>query len=154
MATGSQAFAETQQVEKDKSWANYRNTGSAPQSPLYQDLGPSEIRLIRIKSLLPGAIIELEMVHASLDHDRCTRQDVRHSDLENGPRYLALSYVWGDETDTMTVSINSHEVQITRNLCEALVRYLLVETCMDGSRIYTGEESEAIFLQRRLIDCP
>ncbi|KAK8093745.1 hypothetical protein PG997_000430 [Apiospora hydei] len=42
--------------------------------------------------------------------------------LEDRPAYTALSYAWGDPTDTRQVHLNGHPIQITRNLFAALRR--------------------------------
>ncbi|KAI1407649.1 heterokaryon incompatibility protein-domain-containing protein [Hypoxylon sp. FL1857] len=41
----------------------------------------------------------------------------------NGPKYEALSYVWGDATITTPITLNSHPFQVTTNL-EAALRVL------------------------------
>ncbi|KAH7041477.1 heterokaryon incompatibility protein-domain-containing protein [Microdochium trichocladiopsis] len=41
--------------------------------------------------------------------------------LDESPDFTALSYVWGDPTDTMPIIVNDIEVAITRNLYSAVV---------------------------------
>lgn len=45
---------------------------------------------------------------------------LEHHDLATAPPYLALSYVWGDNTDRVPVEIDGRSVPVTGNLCEAL----------------------------------
>ncbi|GKT45365.1 heterokaryon incompatibility protein 6, OR allele [Colletotrichum spaethianum] len=77
--------------------------------PLSQDR--REIRLVRLRPL-PGLElktdnkISLEIRHVSLDDDDVT--------------YSALSYVWGDAGDTLTVDIDGVSFAVTRNLHAAL----------------------------------
>lgn len=40
--------------------------------------------------------------------------------LQDTPKYIALSYVWGDETRNETILVNEIEVDITHNLAVAL----------------------------------
>jgi hypothetical protein len=39
---------------------------------------------------------------------------------DDQPSYAALSYVWGDASDTQTIHVNSSEVEVTKNLQIAL----------------------------------
>jgi SpoVK/Ycf46/Vps4 family AAA+-type ATPase len=48
---------------------------------------------------------------------------LRTISLENGPRYFALSYRWGDPKDTTDILVNGRPVPVTRNL-EAAMRRL------------------------------
>lgn len=41
--------------------------------------------------------------------------------LDDVPKYMALSYMWGDENDTLPISLAGTEVQTTRNLVHALL---------------------------------
>lgn len=43
-----------------------------------------------------------------------------NDDFEGSPRYTALSYVWGDHTDTVTIQVCGKELSITRNLFKFL----------------------------------
>jgi hypothetical protein len=74
----------------------------------------SEVRLLR---LLPGR---------SADPIRCT---VHIVSLNDNPRYEALSYVWGDETDTRSISVNNQPYSVTVNL----------EAALRGLRRHRGE---------------
>jgi hypothetical protein len=48
---------------------------------------------------------------------------IRHVDLSSLPKYEALSYVWGDESNKVTILCDGAEVSITRNLAAALRRF-------------------------------
>ncbi|RYP81861.1 hypothetical protein DL769_001821 [Monosporascus sp. CRB-8-3] len=85
---------------------------AAPQSTLYSrvplNLGEDEIRLLRLR---PGAWGD--PVHAEM----CTAK------LCDGPKYTALSYVWGESAEGYTIWVNGQEFPVTPSLYSAL-RYL------------------------------
>ncbi|KAI1843968.1 hypothetical protein JX266_009834 [Neoarthrinium moseri] len=66
----------------------------------------SSIRLIRLKAGGEGDTIECDLFHASLDGSH---------------QFIALSYVWGDYDDRITICVNGRAVNITRHLHTALV---------------------------------
>ena len=71
-------------------------------SPL---LGQRDIRLLEV---LPGddaSIVVTSLVTVSLD---------------SKPTYAALSYAWGDTTQTSTIECNGKSITITTSLAEAL----------------------------------
>lgn len=79
-----------------------------PQS-FYKPLGVSEYRLLR---LLPAQRFE-----AALE---C---ELFISRLDSGDLYEAISYAWGQATDTRDINVNGSKRQVTRNL-ELALRYL------------------------------
>lgn len=88
-------------------------TPSASSSPLYEPLHPSsrEIRLIKVE---PSETDDSKIC-------RCTM--VKDSLLEPSHKYIALSYVWGDATDTEPLIVNGRHVEATVNLIACLLRY-------------------------------
>jgi len=82
--------------------------------PLYEpmDESLSEIRLIKIEP--PETDDDYEIL-------RCTM--IRGSLQEFGTKYLAISYVWGFEVALKPLMLNGHEVRITSNLSDFLLRY-------------------------------
>lgn len=72
---------------------------------LYSSLGQNEIRLVKILPARKSAV-------------QC---EILHADLDNPPKYLALSYAWGDAMDTRKVQIEGYNVPITASLHSALV---------------------------------
>jgi hypothetical protein len=50
---------------------------------------------------------------------RCT---LFHTTLEEAPPYIALSYAWGDGSDSKLILVDSDTVSVTRNLLHALLR--------------------------------
>ena len=76
------------------------NTVATPYTPLPSN-DPSATRLVK---LLPAGFN---------DPIRCELETVS---LESEPPYIALSYVWGDATDTVPISLNGIEHGVTRNL--------------------------------------
>jgi hypothetical protein len=78
-------------------------------SPLQPDLG--DIRLIKILRGDDNGPVQLEMIQGPL------------SELAKDPGYEALSYVWGDATDTRDILLNSQPFPVTKNL-EAALRHL------------------------------
>lgn len=75
-------------------------------NPLYNPLNvsESEIRLLRVDND-PGQPISCRLETVS---------------LSKAPPYTALSYVWGDENVTETISLDGQDVPVTTNLAAAL----------------------------------
>jgi len=85
-----------------------------PSMPHYEPLDESlsEIRLIKIEP--PETDDYYEIL-------RCTM--IRGSLQEFGTKYLAISYVWGFEVAPKPLVLNGHEMRITSNLSDFLLRY-------------------------------
>jgi hypothetical protein len=64
-----------------------------------------EIRLLSRIHTSPDGIVECSLENASLD---------------DGPKFAALSYVWGNPSDTTLIRVNGEEFQATENLEQAL----------------------------------
>lgn len=64
----------------------------------YEPLKPTEIRLLR---LLPGGALAGELVH---------------TDLQNAPPYVALSYTWGPPRFSRRIQLHGRPLSVTRNL--------------------------------------
>ena len=79
---------------------------------------PSE-KFIRILELHPG--------HASENID-CT---LHQTELDNAPKYEAISYAWGDLENKINVLCDGKIIMVTQNLKDALLRFRL----KDRSRI-------------------
>ena len=80
----------------------------AKQPPLrYEPLDDNEIRLVGL-DLDDNETISCTIVNDYIDNPRFP--------------YQALSYVWGDPTDVVTISVDGQSLQITRNLHGALRR--------------------------------
>jgi hypothetical protein len=76
-------------------------------SPLNHD--NNEIRLVRIITGSPSSnILSCELQHFSLD--------------DNYPHYHALSYTWGDATDTVPILLDNRTIDVTKNLLHFLRR--------------------------------
>jgi hypothetical protein len=75
----------------------------------YQPLDYSR-SAIRLLELLP-------LQHRSRCSSACR---IHYTSLDEDPSFLALSYVWGRECDTTTISIDGRPFRITRNLSEAI----------------------------------
>jgi hypothetical protein len=74
---------------------------------LYQDLNQvdKEIRILDLHQIDTDAYI------------RCTLRTVS---LKSCPPFKALSYVWGDPSDTCLITLDGKEFQVTKNLALAL----------------------------------
>ena len=72
-------------------------------------------RLIRLVELLPG----------QRDDEIRTRLSI--VDLEQNPQYEAISYVWGDARDKVSIICQGHEFWVTRNLYNAFLRVRLAD---------------------------
>ncbi|KAK0110848.1 hypothetical protein ONS96_002437 [Cadophora gregata f. sp. sojae] len=86
---------------------------------VYQPIQDNDgIRLIQLKpSISRDSIISCELIHTRL---RTVKQDI----LEH---YTALSYVWGDATQTTVIMVGEQTLEITKSLDSAL-RHLRDET--------------------------
>ena len=78
--------------------------------PLYSPLlGNTIIRLLALKAGPQEHVIQCSFIYLDL-----TSQDL--------PAYEAISYAWGDPSDTLEISCQYNTVQITRNLHDVLKR--------------------------------
>lgn len=68
---------------------------------------------IRLLEIIPERTTSIQ------DHQRLECRLSVHT-LDDQLSYTALSYVWGDPGDTRPITIHGHEVQVTKNLAEAL----------------------------------
>lgn len=73
----------------------------------YRPLGDSEIRLVSFKKD-QGSSSPFEL-------------QLEHFESSNVPSYIALSYVWGDPTNSHPVNVNCRDFNVTQNLYEALL---------------------------------
>jgi hypothetical protein len=114
-----------------------------------------EIRLLKIVPRRPG---RLGYLSTGAQHDnrgdeiRCS---IYHVALKDRPIYEALSYTWGDPTDTMPITLEGEQTMVTKNLyCtleyirhESDPRILWVDAvCIDQSNLV--ERSYQVLLMR------
>lgn len=64
--------------------------------------------------------IRLLTLHASTDEESPIQCTLKHANLDDGPEYAALSYVWGDATITDDILVNGIPFSATMNLFSAL----------------------------------
>jgi hypothetical protein len=64
--------------------------------------------------------IRLLILHESSSKDRAIECTLQKVNLDDEPRYFALSYVWGDPSVTLNVTVNDCMVPIRSNLFSAL----------------------------------
>ncbi|KAK3655345.1 hypothetical protein LTR22_010230 [Elasticomyces elasticus] len=81
------------------------------QRKLYKPLGDGQIRLIK---LLPS--------HDLATASRCYMITADIYDLD-GTKYEAISYAWGDPSDTVALIVSGHALHITWNLHDALLAF-------------------------------
>lgn len=91
--------------------------GRSPHRPLSQ---PDEIRVVK---LLPGPFD---------DPIVCTLEHIRLGDVGTTTRFEAVSYAWGDPTQTRLITLDSAPYPVTLNLFSALtyLRSSSDETCL------------------------
>ena len=87
---------------------------SSSRASIYRALSGSEIRLIRLR---PG------------DWDDPIICDLIYLPLDDRPKFMALSYAWGDPTRTRPITLDGQPYNITTNLFRALrrLRYMLIK---------------------------
>jgi hypothetical protein len=73
---------------------------------------PSE-KFIRLLEVYPGRVS---------DNIDCT---LHQTELENAPKYEAISYAWGDPTNKVNVLCDGKIITVTQNLRDALLRLKL-----------------------------
>ena len=79
--------------------------------PLVNDTNPYPFRLLKIKEATNSRHdVECELIHTSMLHK---------------PDYEALSYTWGDLTNTSSIQLHGHQHSVTTNLDLALRRIRL-----------------------------
>jgi len=89
----------------------------------YRDLDVSDWQ-IRILSLLPSRRGDsADSVHCLL---------IRVADLDHAPKFMCMSYVWGDATVQVPIFVNGRILMVTRNLYNAL-RHFRDALCTAGS---------------------
>ena len=67
------------------------------------------IRLIKLSPVTPdgeNTVVECVLEHAS---------------LVNPPPFIALSYLWGDTRNTLSINVGTYTFQATHNLAHALL---------------------------------
>jgi hypothetical protein len=73
---------------------------------------PDAIRLLLLQPASSNATeVQCELIHTTIP--KCDADIVEH--------YIALSYVWGDEIDVRTVTVDGQILAVTKNLYSALV---------------------------------
>jgi hypothetical protein len=84
--------------------------GSGEVGRVYQPLAVErrEIRLLEVELLHNCFPVRCKLVTVSLDDD---------------PEYVAVSYVWGDPSDTETLFVGTEPVNVRRNLWSAIRRF-------------------------------
>jgi hypothetical protein len=96
--------------------------------PLYRPLLDSEIRLIKLG---PGDWtdpISCELIHVSLD---------------SRPKYVALSYAWGNATETRPITLNDNSYNITTSLYRGLRRLrFMVSEVDENPESFISEKCE------------
>ncbi|KAH6674676.1 heterokaryon incompatibility protein-domain-containing protein [Halenospora varia] len=69
---------------------------------------------------------EIRLLTLLHDEDRIKTNDIKctldHASLLSPPRYFALSYCWGDPTETSDIILNGLPIKVTTNLKAALLR--------------------------------
>ncbi|KAF2147007.1 uncharacterized protein K452DRAFT_218122, partial [Aplosporella prunicola CBS 121167] len=77
----------------------------------YEPLPGTDQKHIRLLQLLPGC---------EEDPVRCS---IQAEHIDNVPRYEAVSYVWGDRSDTAEVLCHGMPLSVPANLVDALQRF-------------------------------
>lgn len=83
------------------------NPSDAKVSGIYHSLESNEIRLLSVAPRSEDGELHCTLQTVNINGNPC-------------PVYIALSYTWGDQEDTLKVSVNGRKMQVTRNLKVAL----------------------------------
>ena len=95
----------------------------------YRPLGDSQIRLVSFKKDHGGSgAFELQL---------------EHFESSNVPSYIALSYVWGDPTNTRPVNVNGRDFNVTQNLYEALLHISELSSVFEEGLSRRSESGQA-----------
>ena len=95
----------------------------------YRPLGDSQIRLVSFKKNHGGSnAFELQL---------------EHFESSNAPSYIALSYVWGDPTNTRPVNVHCRDFNITQNLYEALLHIKELSSLFEEGLSRQSESGQA-----------
>jgi hypothetical protein len=78
-----------------------RPSQALPHGFPYRDIVGSDIRLLAIQPGCPETSIECELYQVPLD---------------SSPKYIALSYVWGDTANPKHIRVNAQPFQVTKTL--------------------------------------
>ena len=81
---------------------------------VYPDLGLRRIRVLRIGRQYQSNAPRLQ------DEISCTMTELSLDDVDDQLTFDAISYAWGDWTDSRTITVNGHRLAVTKNLDEAL----------------------------------
>jgi hypothetical protein len=57
--------------------------------------------------------MEFRLVEILPERMSTIKCEIVHANLENPPRYIAISYAWGDSGDTQKIQVNDSSVLIT-----------------------------------------
>lgn len=95
----------------------------------YRPLGDSEIRLVSFKKNQSGA----SRFELQLEHFESTKV----------PSYIALSYVWGDPTNSHPVNVNCRDFNVTQNLYEALLHINELSSIFEEGLCRQSESGQA-----------
>ncbi|KAI1073774.1 heterokaryon incompatibility protein-domain-containing protein [Whalleya microplaca] len=82
---------------------------TAIQHTLYEEIESTHIRLVKLRKADHAGLIE------------CHLSTMR---LDSAPRYVALSYVWGDAQKKTSIRLNGNPFDVTENLPQALLDLL------------------------------
>jgi hypothetical protein len=95
----------------------------------YKPLLGSEIRLLKIKPNNGSGPLECQLDHYELEPEANgssseseTRPVIQELFKKRKPRYHALSYVWGSQSETVPIIVNGCQLNVGQNLYDALFR--------------------------------
>lgn len=90
---------------KQEAIVHEHQPSSSSSSYKYSPLEKNHIRLVKILPSTPGSSVNCTIHHASLDVGQ-----------GKPPRYIALSYVWGDTANAPNIQLNGCSFRVTQNL--------------------------------------
>ncbi|KAI0436992.1 heterokaryon incompatibility protein-domain-containing protein [Xylaria telfairii] len=116
---GIKVYEQTVQVAQK--YRDHRTRKAARTSPIVHVSPPSHLPTYNYRPLLQRSSIRILVIEPGPSESplRCSLEEVS---LDLHPSFAALSYCWGDASNTYAIEISDCYVAITKNLYESLMR--------------------------------
>ena len=108
-------------VTASQQYQDKRTRAAAREDPIVFSCHASDLAEYNYRPLRPNSYIRVLVVEPGYGGEllRCSLEEL---DLDSQPQFNALSYCWGDVSDTRIISCEGYSLSITKNLYDALLR--------------------------------